>query len=110
MKTFLLTLALGLSASAAAQADPHDKWYLDMRNCIARISIEALEQGWGDNVGVGLKDVVVLQKMMPALKRCEAFSKCINDRFEGKVKHCYSNDRRWRAPPGEDGPLEPQGR
>jgi hypothetical protein len=25
-----------------------------------------------------------------------AFTKCIDDRQAGKVKHCYANDRRWR--------------
>jgi len=34
--------------------------------------------------------------IMPALKACEAFRKCLDDREAGKVKHCYANDRRWR--------------
>ena len=30
------------------------------------------------------------------LKQCAAFHQCISDRNAGKVKHCYTNDRRWR--------------
>jgi len=45
---------------------------------------------------VDLKDIRELQKFIPYLTKCEAWEKCLADRDEGKVKHCYANDRRWR--------------
>jgi hypothetical protein len=103
MKTALFAFAIVLAAISTTQADPNDKWEYDGRNCHARISLDALDQGWGGKVAVKLADVLQLQKMIRALKKCEAFSQCVNDRFEGKVKHCYINDPRWK---GADGPLE----
>jgi hypothetical protein len=103
MKTALFAFAVVLAAISTTQAD--DKWEYDGRNCHARISLDALDQGWGDKVAVKLADILQLQKMIRALKKCEALSQCINDRFEGKVKHCYFNDRRWR---GADRPPEGQ--
>jgi hypothetical protein len=43
-----------------------------------------------------LDDVRELEKLLPHLKRCSAFWQCIEDRDNGKVRHCYENDRRWR--------------
>jgi hypothetical protein len=40
-----------------------------------------------------LKD---LPRITRALKACDAYRKCLDDRDTGKVKHCYENDRRWR--------------
>jgi len=37
-----------------------------------------------------------LSRITRALKACDAYRKCEDDRAAGKVKHCYENDRRWR--------------
>jgi hypothetical protein len=37
-----------------------------------------------------------LPTALRAFKACEAYRKCLDDRDAGKVKHCLSNDRRWR--------------
>lgn len=37
-----------------------------------------------------------LPRITRALKACDAYRKCLDDRDAGKIKHCYANDRRWR--------------
>jgi hypothetical protein len=37
-----------------------------------------------------------LPRITRALKACDAYQKCLDDRDAGKVKQCYANDRRWR--------------
>jgi hypothetical protein len=61
---------------------------------------DTLETGWGEGddekVLLEAEDVFEIQKLIPDLKKCTAYYKCLNDRDAGKVKHCYANDRRWR--------------
>jgi hypothetical protein len=55
---------------------------------------------WDDktvSVRLSLEDLLELQKHIRLLKQCAAFHQCLNDRADGKVKHCYENDKRWRA-------------
>jgi hypothetical protein len=67
----------------SAQAQPPDNG--NERRVTVRIT--------HDELRTLLKD---LPKMMPVLKACWAYRKCLDDREAGKVKHCYYNDRRWR--------------
>jgi len=43
-----------------------------------------------------VEDVPKIIKKFKEIKGMCAFTKCIDDRQAGKVKHCYANDRRWR--------------
>jgi hypothetical protein len=53
-------------------------------------------------IDLRLDDLLELQKLLPDIKKCEAFWTCVAER-DGDVKpkgkrpkHCYENDRRWR--------------
>jgi hypothetical protein len=53
-------------------------------------------------ISLQLDDLLELQKLLPYIKKCEAFWTCVAER-DGDVKpkgkrpkHCYENDRRWR--------------
>jgi hypothetical protein len=43
------------------------------------------------------EDLPVLEREIKELKKCVLFTKCLKDRDDGKVKHCYENDIRWRS-------------
>jgi hypothetical protein len=38
----------------------------------------------------------VFPRLLRQMKACDAYSKCLENRDAGKVKHCYANDPRWR--------------
>jgi hypothetical protein len=42
------------------------------------------------------KMLKVFPRLLPQMKACDAYSKCLENRDAGKVKHCYANDPRWR--------------
>jgi hypothetical protein len=119
-KLFLTSISALLLATGAAHADklPHEQydmqkhWQGDWRRCWAIKNFSSIDPNrnevFGENeevwfkgkndiaVTLSLEDVLELQKQLPLLKRCTAFYQCVADREEGKVKHCYANDRRWR--------------
>jgi len=86
----LIAAALLSIASTAHAEEPSRSWRLH-RTCIVYPA--------GANPEVNdltLEDALAIQKLIPGLRKCEAFAKCVADREAGKVKHCYANDRRWR--------------
>jgi hypothetical protein len=99
-KVALAALALALVPAAcqaplrSAHADA--KWWFHFRSCTAMKANDA--DAAHQVVTLDLDDVRELQKLIPNLRRCTAFWQCVADREAGKVKHCYENDRRWRAP------------
>jgi hypothetical protein len=42
------------------------------------------------------EDIPKILKAFKEMKGHCAWLQCLSDRAEGKVKHCYANDRRWR--------------
>jgi hypothetical protein len=42
------------------------------------------------------KMLKVFPRLLRQMKACDAYSKCLENRDAGKVKHCYANDPRWR--------------
>jgi hypothetical protein len=42
------------------------------------------------------EEFTTLEKAIREMRKCEKFYQCLADRDQGKVKHCYENDRRWR--------------
>ena len=116
MKMALLTsIAALFLATGAARAD-NEKWQFDFRHCavtkqfITHDPENEFHKGrsFGDanevfvyesstaTISLDLKNVLELQKHVSLLKKCSAFWQCVEDRGQGKVKHCYENDRRWR--------------
>jgi hypothetical protein len=87
-----------------------DKWSYNDSYCTVEKMVDwggGSQSGyldWGEDGGkklmaMDLKDVIALQKFIPALKRCEAFQQCVAER-DGytkpkgkKPKHCYENGR-----------------
>jgi hypothetical protein len=67
--------------------DPVDNWPppVEISGSTVHISYDELRNLMKD-----------LPRLMPAIKACDAYSKCLQEREAGKVKHCYQNDRRWR--------------
>ena len=84
-KTLLTGIAALLLATGAAHAD----WRLH-RTCTFFYS------GSDESGMYSLEDALEIQKLIPDLRKCDAFWKCVEKREAGKVKHCYANDKRWR--------------
>jgi hypothetical protein len=111
---FLASVAALFLATGAAHAD-NGKWQSDFRHCTVTKQFthdpkDEFRPGrsFGDadevfvhenstaTITLDLENVLELQKHVPLLKKCSAFWQCVADREQGKVKHCYENDRRWR--------------
>jgi hypothetical protein len=91
MKKALLTgVSALLLATGAAQAQQKEKWETDFRRC----QIE--KHGDDYEKVITPEDVPDIMRALKELKKCATFWQCTEDRANGKVKHCYENDRRWR--------------
>jgi hypothetical protein len=90
MSAFLIVAMFIVSVSPVYADDI--VWRVNWRGCHV-----ALTRDISMSEGLKLKEVLELQKTIRDLKACEAWSQCLEDRAAGKVKHCYENDRRWRA-------------
>jgi hypothetical protein len=66
------------------------KWETNFRRC----QIEKYSND--DDQVITPEDVPDIMHALKELKKCAAFWQCVDDREQGKVKHCYENDRRWR--------------
>jgi hypothetical protein len=110
VKKLLLTgIAALFLATGAAHAEEKfdDSWWTDCRH--GWITKEFRAELMQDNPPIEITDTSVritydelrkllkdLPRITRALKACDAYNKCLDDRDAGKVKHCYENDRRWR--------------
>ena len=116
MKRLLLSgIAVLFLATGTTHADDK-KWEGDFRKCeivkiFPKVAPNPAEDGIlrgeiddyginisGDRVRIAIRpnDIADIEKGIRLLKKCKAFWQCTNDRDQGKVKHCYENDRRWR--------------
>jgi hypothetical protein len=85
---------------------PDSAWWTDCRHgSISKVFAEIDEDNppvevSGTTVTITYDELRKLLKDIPritrALKGCDAYRKCLDDRDAGKVKHCLANDRRWR--------------
>ena len=110
MKKFLLItvclFVLGGQAYGESKTEntAPEKWEGDFRHCHIRkwFSKNELDEiGYGrDEEGQSIviepEEIPDILKAIRVVKKCTAFLQCLEDREAGKVKHCYSNDRRWR--------------
>jgi hypothetical protein len=80
-------------------------WWTDCRHGWITKQFEANEDDppfelFDTSIRISYDELRKLLKDLPritrALKACDAYRTCLRDRDAGKVKHCYSNDRRWR--------------
>ena len=111
MKTraLLTGIAALFLATGAAHAEEKldDSWWTDCRH--GWITKQFKPELMQDDPPVEITDTSVritydelrkllkdLPRITRALKACDAYRKCLDDRGTGKVKHCYANDRRWR--------------
>jgi hypothetical protein len=91
MIRFIIAVTALLIASTAHAEEP--KWHVH-RTCHIYTTDPA---NTGEaHIIIMLEDALEIQKLIPVLRKCDAFYKCVADRDAGKVKHCYANDRRWR--------------
>jgi len=99
--TMALILMLGIMALRPAQA-ADTAWWSDCRHGWISKEFDAPDVSIDAPVHTTVtydelrnlkKD---LSRITRALKACDAYRKCEDDRAAGKVKHCYENDRRWR--------------
>jgi len=112
-KLLLASIAALLLATGTAHAqwrtDPpwrtdcrhrHVEMYFEPKTKFGDPSATIDEDESGTTVTIDYEAFRKLLKDLPtavrAFKACDAYRKCLDDRGEGKVKHCYANDRRWR--------------
>jgi hypothetical protein len=95
MRKVVLAGVAALSVLGASTAHADQKWGFSLRQCHVTKVVDPPDVSSG-TVALDLEDVLELQKFTRDLKKCEAWYKCLTDRDQGKVKHCYANDRRWR--------------
>jgi DNA polymerase IIIc chi subunit len=108
-KLLLAGIAALFLATGTAHAEEKldDSWWTDCRH--GWITKEFKAELMQDDPPVEITDTSVritydelrkllkdLPRITRALKACDAYRKCLDDRDAGKVKHCYANDRRWR--------------
>ena len=105
-------LLTGIAALSLATGTVHaeeklvDSWWTDCRH--GWITKQFKPEVMQDNPPVEITDTSVrityelrkllkdLPRITRALKACDAYRKCLDDRQAGKVKHSYDDDRRWR--------------
>jgi len=97
---FLVGIAVLLLATGAAHAqyDPSTTWKVG-RSCeIYKVlpGNAAADAGTMIDGIIWPDDVPRVLEAIKEQKRCMTWFKCLDDRADGKVKHCYSNDRQWR--------------
>jgi hypothetical protein len=109
MKKLILTgVATLLLATGAAKAEEKldDSWWTDCRHGWITKEFKKVDE---DNPPVEVTETSIritydelrnllkdLPRITRALRACDAYRKCLDDRDAGKVRHCYANDRRWR--------------
>ena len=95
MRTIVLIAWVIMLAMSTAHAEENPigrTWYYHQHSCT--LDNDALDIPLN---GLDLNDALQIQKLIPWLKRCSAFYDCVSKREQGKVKHCYYNDKRWKA-------------
>jgi hypothetical protein len=94
-----LIAALFLATGAAhADYDPNTRWTIG-RGCEIYKVLSGnapTDAGTVTDGTIWPDDVPRVLEAIKEQKRCMAWFKCLEDRADGKVKHCYSNDKRWR--------------
>jgi hypothetical protein len=103
MRTLFLAIAALALASPAHAND--EKWENDCRRgwmskTFKPDVFETLPEAFFNDDGtitirIPLDDALEIQKLIPDLKAAGKFWQCVRDRDDGKVKHCYNNDKRW---------------
>jgi len=82
---FLATGTAHATSDGESENEDAPNWYFEKWECSARMSGV-----------VTLKDIPAIMENIRNLKKHCAWLQCLDDRAAGKVKHCYTNDRRWR--------------
>jgi hypothetical protein len=105
-KTITVALCLILATcqmplrSASAQRAGETRWEADCRRGYIRKAFPKNYPGleFSDAVRIDIlpEEFADLEKAIREMRKCEKFYQCLADRDQGKVKHCYENDRRWR--------------
>ena len=87
----VFTAAVLIHDARAEETGPRE-WYYHQHSCTLQ-NKDPIGQPLSS---LNMDDVIQIQKLIPDLKRCSAFYDCVSELEQGKVKHCYYNDKRWK--------------
>ena len=95
-KALLFGIAVLFLATGTAHAD--GRWTANFRHCaieptgVPSDTVPNFTENW-----ILPDDIPEIEAGLKVLKQCKAFWQCVEDRENGKVKHRYFNDKRWRT-------------
>jgi hypothetical protein len=99
MKKILLAGIALLALFASAHAD--ERWEADFHRCyihkwFSKDELSTFGQPADGNqeILIELKDISDIEKALRVMKRCAKWIQCLNERAEGKVRHCTEGYKR----------------